>query len=117
MIDIAQLCQDPDFVKTQLARRGVSGSMMDEIIALDSEHRLRLQEAEALRAQVKELSRQVGEANKAGKKEEAETLRLRSRELGDQESAASELAAESNERLRAKLLLVPNLPDPRVPEG
>jgi seryl-tRNA synthetase len=117
MIDIAQLRQEPDFVKAQLARRGVSPSTMDEIIALDAEHRQRLQEAEALRAQVKELSRQVGEANKAGNKDEAEKLRLRSRELGEQESAASEVASQASETLRSKLLMVPNLPDARVPDG
>jgi len=40
-------------------RRGVSPATMDEIIALDVEHRELLQEAERLRAEVKFLSRLV----------------------------------------------------------
>jgi len=43
-------------VKAALARRGVSPATMDEIIALDVEHRELLQEAERLRAEVKFLS-------------------------------------------------------------
>jgi len=46
MIDLAQLRREPEFVKTALARRGVDFSTMDEIIALDVEHRRLLQEAE-----------------------------------------------------------------------
>jgi len=44
---------NPTSVKAALARRGVSPATMDEIIALDVEHRELLQEAERLRAEVK----------------------------------------------------------------
>jgi len=64
MIDLVQLRREPDFVKEALSRRGISPSTMDEIIALDVEHRRLLQEAERLRAEVKDLSRQVGEARR-----------------------------------------------------
>ena len=52
MIDLVQLRREPDFVKAALARRGVSSSEIDAIIALDVEHRRVLQDAEALRAQI-----------------------------------------------------------------
>ena len=45
---------------------------MDEIITLDVDHRRLLQEAESLRAEVKEISRQVGEARKDKEVERAE---------------------------------------------
>ncbi len=66
MIDLAQLRREPDVVKAALARRGVASSTMDEIMALDVEHRSLLQEAERLRAEVKELSRRVADARRRG---------------------------------------------------
>ena len=60
MIDLAQLRREPDVVKAALGRRGVSSGEVDEIVALDVEHRRLLQEAERLRAEVKELSRSGG---------------------------------------------------------
>ena len=74
MIDLVQLRREPDVVTAGLARRGVSSETMDAIIAMDVEHRRLLQEAERLRAEVKELSRQVGEARRAKDNETAEAL-------------------------------------------
>jgi len=79
MIDLVQLRREPDFVKAALARRGVSPATMDEIIALDVEHRELLQEAERLRAEVKFLSRLVGEANRDKDTATAATLTEKSR--------------------------------------
>src|ERR1700689_5458482 len=64
MIDLVQLRREPEFVKAALVRRGISTLTMDEIVALDVEHRRLLQETEGLRAEVNELSRQVGEAHR-----------------------------------------------------
>ncbi len=117
MIDIAQLRREPDVVKAALARRGVDGAVLDSIIALDVAHRQRLQEAEKLRADVKELSRQVGEARRAKDNETAEALTAQSRELGDAERAASEASDELAASLRGELLMIPNLPSADTPDG
>lgn len=117
MIDLAQLRREPDFVKNALARRGVSASTMDEIIALDVEHRRQLQEAEGLRAEVKDLSRQVGEARKAKDTTLAESLTEQSRALGEKERAASEVAEATGAQLRERLLMIPNLPSEETPDG
>jgi seryl-tRNA synthetase len=117
MIDLAQLRREPDLVKSALSRRGVSSATMDEIVALDVEHRRLLQEAEALRAQVKELSRQVGEARRTGDLASAEELSEKSRTLGDEERAAREVTDGVAQQLNAMLLMIPNVPDERVPDG
>jgi len=117
MIDIAQLRREPDVVKAGLARRGVTNDVLDSIIALDVAHRQRLQEAEKLRADVKELSRQVGEARRAKDNETAEALTAQSRELGEAERAASEVAEELAATLRGELLMIPNLPSEDTPDG
>ncbi len=117
MIDIAQLRREPDVVKAALARRGVDGAVLDSIIALDVAHRQRLQEAEKLRADVKDLSRQVGEARRTKDNETAEALTAQSRELGDAERAASEASDELAATLRGELLMIPNLPSEDTPDG
>jgi seryl-tRNA synthetase len=90
---------------------------MDEIIGLDAEHRQLLQEAERLRAEVKELSRQVGEARRNNEEDKAEELTSTSRELGDQERMASQRVDAVAQDLREKLLMIPNIPAPDVPDG
>ncbi|MGD0055830.1 MAG: serine--tRNA ligase [Acidimicrobiales bacterium] len=117
MIDLAQLRREPEFVKATLARRGVSNEEMDEIVALDVEHRQLLQEAEALRAKVNELSKQVGEAHRAHDSATAEALTAQSRALGERERAASEATGAVATNLRERLLMIPNLPAPDVPDG
>jgi seryl-tRNA synthetase len=117
MIDLVQLRREPDLVKSALARRGVSSATMDEIVALDVEHRRLLQETEGLRAQVKELSRQVGEARRNGDATAADQLTEKSRVLGNRERAASEATDEVATKLHSMLLMIPNVPDSRVPDG
>ena len=117
MIDLAQLRREPDVVKAALARRGVSTSTMDEIIALDAEHRVLLQEDERLRAEVKELSRQVGEARRVKDAEVADALTLESRALGDKERKSSEVTEAVARQLDERLLMIPNIPAPDVPDG
>jgi seryl-tRNA synthetase len=117
MIDLAQLRREPEFVKAALGRRGVSGDVMDEIISLDVEHRRLLQEAEGLRAEVNELSKLVGAAHRAKDAATAEELTAKSRALGDRERIASEATEAVATSLREKLLMIPNLPAPDVPDG
>jgi len=117
MIDLVQLRREPEFVKAALARRGISSATLDDIIALDIEHRRLLQETEGLRAEVKELSRQVGEARRNKETVLADELTSRSRALGDEERAATEASEQVAEVLRTQLLLIPNLPAPEAPDG
>ncbi|HEY5263103.1 MAG TPA: serine--tRNA ligase [Acidimicrobiales bacterium] len=117
MIDLVQLRREPDIVRAALARRGVSSATMDEIIALDVEHRELLQEAERLRAEVRFLSRLVGEARRDKDTDTAATLTEKSRALGEDERSATEAMERVATKLNDELLMIPNLPDPVVPDG
>ena len=117
MIDLAQLRREPDVVKGALARRGVSVDLMDQIIALDVQHRALLQEAERLRAEVKDLSRQVGEARRAKDSATADALAEQSREVGERERQATETMETVGATLRSELLMIPNLPSEDTPDG
>jgi seryl-tRNA synthetase len=117
MIDIRALREDPDGVKAALARRGVEESEVDRVIAADVAHRARLAHAESLRADVKALSRAVGEAKKSGDDAQAEELRAQSRRLGDEERAAAAEAEVEWEKVHQGLLYLPNIPADEVPSG
>jgi len=104
-------------VKAALARRGVAPGDVDRLVELDVAHRTRLAEQESLRAEVKALSRRVGEARKAGDAGMADDLAAVSRRLGDEERAAGAAADAVGAELRRALLHTPNLPADDAPDG
>ena len=117
MIDLRALRDDPDAVKAALARRGVEAAEVDAVLEDDVEHRAKLRRAEDLRAEVKELSRQVGQARRDGDTARADELTARSRLLGEDERTASAEADVLGERVRTGLLYLPNLPAEDAPDG
>jgi seryl-tRNA synthetase len=117
MIDIRVLRDDPEGVKAALSRRGVDVSEIDAVIDADVAHRGLLTRAESLRAEVKALSRAVGEAKRAGDEARAEVLREQSRSLGDEERRAAAEAEVEGEKVHQGLLYLPNIPADEVPDG
>ncbi len=117
MIDLAQLRREPELVTSALGRRGVPAQVLHELLALDATHRSLLQEAEALRARVKELSRQVADARKSGDLTLTETLQGESRSVGESERALSQAVDEAAAQVRAVLLDIPNIPSDAAPDG
>jgi seryl-tRNA synthetase len=117
MIDIRALREDPEAVKAALARRGVEASEVDAVLAADAAWLAKVQQAEQLRAEVKALSREVGQARKAGDDARAEEVSARSRALGEEEGAASAEADALEEKRRTGLLYLPNIPADDAPDG
>jgi seryl-tRNA synthetase len=117
MIDIRALREDPDAVKAALARRGVEASEVDAVIEADDTWRAKQGVAEQLRAEVKALSKQIGEAKKAGDETRADELSAQSRALGDDERAAAADAEAADESRRMGLLYLPNIPADDAPDG
>ena len=117
MIDIRVLRDDPAGVKAALGRRGVEEAEVDAVLAADVARRAARTRFENLRAEVKELSRQVGQAKKAGDEARAEELRARSLQVGEDERAAAAEADAAEERVRTGLLYLPNIPAEDAPDG
>ena len=70
-----------------------------------------------MRAEVKELSRLVGQAKKAGDEARVAELSRRSRELGDDERVAAAEAEAYLEQRQTGLLYLPNIPAEDAPDG
>jgi seryl-tRNA synthetase len=117
MIDIRVLREDPEGVKAALSRRGVDVAEIDAVVAADVAHRALLTRAESLRAEVKALSRVVGDAKRGGDEARAEELSEQSRRLGVEERTAAAEAEVEGEKVHQGLLYLPNIPADEVPDG
>lgn len=119
MIDIRQLRNQPDLVRTAMARRGSPElvAQLDETLALDERAREIVARRDAIRAQVNDLSKQVGALRKAGDTAQAEAIQAQSRALGDEERTLAGEYDDVQAKVRDLLLRIPNVPHPDAPDG
>ncbi|MBI2886739.1 MAG: serine--tRNA ligase [Chloroflexi bacterium] len=115
MLSIQLIREHPDQVRAAMALRHTE-TPLEEILALDEERRKLLHEAEDLRARRNEVSRELGRTREANP-QAFEALRAEMRQVGDRIRELESAVAQVEERLEQLLLLLPNLPDPSVPEG
>ena len=119
MIDVRLLRTNLDGVRSALARRGKPDllAQVDEAVALDTRLREMSLERDALRAEVNDLSKQVGALRRDKKNDEAEALMERSRAGGDRERVLQSEIDTVQDALQQIMLRIPNLPHPDAPDG
>jgi seryl-tRNA synthetase len=117
MLDPRRLRTELDALKKGLARRGVDTSPLDRAAELDERQRHAIAERDDVRARVKTLSKEVGEAFKAGDKATGERKREESRALGEDEARLEAEARTLGDELRDTLLRIPNIPSDDAPDG
>lgn len=117
MIDIRRLRADPDAVTAALVRKKVDRADVARALDLDARARTVASQRDEVRARVKALSRDVGEAKRNRDEAKAEELAAESRALGDEEKALGDEAARLADDLRDLLLRIPNLPADDAPDG
>jgi seryl-tRNA synthetase len=102
-----------------LARRGKPDLLVqvDEAVALDTRLREMSLERDTLRAEVNDLSKQVGALRRDKKNDEAEALMERSRAGGDRERVLQSEIDTVQDALQQIMLRIPNLPHPDAPNG
>ena len=119
MIDVRLLRNDPDAVRTALARRGQRDviDQLERAIAFDALSRDIIAKRDAIRAEVNELSKTIGQLRRDGDTNGAEELQPQSRALGDQERVLANEFGIVQADLRDVLLRIPNLAHPDAPDG
>ncbi|MEZ5181311.1 MAG: serine--tRNA ligase [Acidimicrobiales bacterium] len=117
MLDIRRIRTEPDVVKAALARRGIDVSDIDRLAELDERQRRLGVERDEIRAQVKALSKQVGQLHRDGRGDEAAEVQAESRALGEREGELAAEAAAASAEVRELLLRIPNTPHPDAPDG
>lgn len=117
MLDPKRLRTDLDAVKAGLARRGLDLAEIERAAALEAEERALKAKVEGMRAQIRALSKEVGQARKAGDLATAEAKANESRALGEEERKLEAEATSAGADLRDILLRTPNLPADDCPDG
>ena len=117
MIDIRALRADPEAVKAAIGRRGEDVTVLDRVIELDARQRAAAEQRDAVRNEIKTISREVGGLHKEGRGDEAAELQARSRELGAGKDALAAEADDLAAEVRELLLRIPNVPSDDCPDG
>ncbi len=119
MLDLRFVRENPEIVKQNIRNKFQDRKLglVDEVIALDSELRSAMQEAETLRANRNKISKQIGGLMAQGKKTEAEEMK---QQVTAQSERLAELEVKENElqeKVKNILMTIPNIIDPSVPIG
>ena len=76
MHDLKLIVNDPDLFKKNLKKRFMDVNIVDEIMNLDKKRREFIQEVEGRRAEVKKLSREIGQLKKNGQDAKKEMTKV-----------------------------------------
>lgn len=116
MLDIRWLRAEPDLVKEVLAKRDASlPAAVDDILARDDTRRAAVGEVNELKARRNAASKRVGELKRAG--EDASVIIEETRALGARVSELDSIVRDAEASIRRGLLVIPNVPNERVPIG
>jgi seryl-tRNA synthetase len=113
VIDLRALREDPDRFRASQRARGESQSLVDDLLAADEQRRAAVARFEVLRAEQKQLGKQVAKAQG----EEKQRLLARTRELAQLVKAAELAGSQADAALRAAQLALPNLVEEGVVAG
>lgn len=118
VLDIKLIREKSDFVKQRLATRGAGDeAKIDDILKLDDARRKALAEVEMLKATRNKVSKEIGALMGQKKLAEAEAKKAETKDLGDKIAALDKAALEAEAARDALMLQLPNLPHESVALG
>ena len=119
MIDIKFLRENPEIVKENIKKKFQDHKLVlvDEVIDLDKKNREAQLKGDNLRAERKQLSNEIGNLMKQGKKEEAEELKAKVQKINEELEENEKLEAQYAEEIKQRMMKIPNIMDASVPIG
>ncbi len=118
MLQLSYLRENKEDVIARLAVKNVNAAaQVDSVLVLDNDRRKIQAELEALNAEANTIAKQIGELFKSGKQAEANDLKNKSAALKESTKKLELSLAAAEEELNKVLVLLPNLPSPKVPKG
>jgi seryl-tRNA synthetase len=118
VLDIKLIREKTEFVKQRLATRGAGDeSKIDELLKLDEARRKALAEVESLKSLRNRVSKEIGALMGQKKLAEAEAKKAETKDLGEKIAALEKQVAESEAARDALMLQLPNLPHESVVVG
>ncbi len=116
MHDIRAIRDNPQAFDAGLARRGLP-AMAADLLKIDAERRDHVQKLQDAQARRNAASKEIGEAMKTGDKARADALKAEMGSIKDFIASGEAVEREIDERLKAALAVIPNLPLDDVPQG
>lgn len=118
MLDIKLIRENPEFVRERLNTRGVQYTNdVDAALTLDEQRRKLLSEVESLKALRNKTAKEIGALIAQKKLQEAEAKKAETKDLGDKIAELDKQVAEVESKRDNILLRLPNLPHQSVPIG
>ena len=124
MLDLRFVRENPEIVKQNIRNKFQDSKLplVDEVIALDSENRAVMAEAQELRSSRNTLSKQVGMLMGQAKKDpsklqEAEAVKAQVKANADRLAELESKETELAQQIRHIMLQIPNIIDPSVRPG
>ena len=120
MLEIKTIRDHRDHVRDGLRKRYLSAEeleLLDRVIAHDDERKKAQTELDGSRAEVKQLSAQIGQLYKSGDREAAEGLKQQVSARKERGKQLEQRMQEAETAIHDILLRLPNVPHPSVPMG
>ena len=124
MLDIRFIRENPDAVRENIRKKFQEQKLplVDEVLALDSERRAVIAEADSLRSDRNRLSKEIGKLMGQAKKDpsklqEAEAVKKESQEIGQRITELETEQEKLGEEIKTRMMVIPNIIDASVPVG
>ena len=119
MLDIKFLRENPELVKENIKKKFQDEKLplVDEVVELDKKNRELKQQGDELRSKRNESSSQIGLLMRDKKVDEANALKEQVKEINQQLTQIEEEETKISQEIREKMLIIPQMIDPSVPIG
>jgi seryl-tRNA synthetase len=120
MLQVNFIRNHQEMIRERLQKRNFKANdlnILEEIIQLDDQRKATQTELDQVLAQRNQLSAEIGQLYKQGKRTEADVIKTQVAALKDTTSAFEEQQKATIAALEDKLLQVPNVPHESVPKG
>ncbi len=116
MHDIKAIRDNPDAFDLGLARRGLP-AMSADLLTIDAQKRDHMQKLQEAQARRNAVSKEVGEAMRAGDRAKAEALKIDVARLKDFIASGEDTERQLGNKLLEAMAVIPNIPLDEVPDG
>ncbi len=119
MIDINIIRNTPDLVKENIKKKFQDQKLhlVDEVLEWDKDVRILKQEGDDLRAKRNSLSQQIGKLMREKQIDQANEIKAVVVKNNERIAEIEQKVAEYNDKIKANMMMIPNIVDPSVPVG
>jgi seryl-tRNA synthetase len=118
MLTLKQITENKEATLARLAVKNFKHpELVDEIIATDAIRKKLQHHGDNLQAELNKIAKEIGMLMKNGKAPEAELLKKRNTEIKEETAKINQELSNTEEKLNALLVQLPNLPHESVPTG